>query len=73
MFLCKPWSCLCVACFPEEDAEMKQISEFIALVNIDVDAMLLAKPAFFVLLVGVNGANKLAIAALSAVFAAGGM
>jgi hypothetical protein len=52
---------------------MKQITEFVALVDIDIDALLLAKPAFFVLYVGVNGANKLAVTALRTVLAAGRM
>lgn len=48
---------------------MEQVAELVALIDVHVEASLLVQPALLVLDVGVDGANKVAVAALGMVFA----
>lgn len=73
VLLCQPGPRLRVGCLPEENAEMEQVPKLVALVDIDVNALLFAEPALFVLDVGVDGANKLAVTTLGTVLAACGV
>lgn len=52
---------------PEENAQMKQVAELVALVNVYVHAMLSIQPALLMFYVGVNGTDELAIAAFGSV------
>lgn len=71
MLLSQPRPRLSIRRFPEENTEMQKVSEFVALIDVNVDSLLFAKPALFVLDVWIYCANKLSVTALGAVFAAG--
>lgn len=69
VLLGEPWPRFLICRLSEEDAEVQQVAELVALVNIYVHAWLCSEAAFLVFQVWVYCADELAVAALGPVFA----
>lgn len=52
---------------PEENAQMEQVAELVALINVYVHALLCVEPALLMFHVGVYGTDKLAFATFGSV------
>lgn len=65
----EPWPSFLICSLPEENAEVQQVAELVALVNIYVHAGLCCEAALLVLHVWVYRADELAVTALGPVFA----